>query len=213
MKNIAIMATAGASGKDTVAEMIQNIAMKEANQKYVKTPLSQQIHEICDRMYFRGKDDPSGRVPRKYLQAVGEFMRGTFGEGVWIDLTDIEIEDIESDGRLSIITDVRKVTEYAHYCVESHFHPLYIKAPLSQIRNRLIERDGNYDEKTLHTNLETQMRFVETMPSVAIGENGLKKVSLSVKSHLNDIYIIDNSDGIENLEKQVKDWWCVINGD
>lgn len=213
MRNIAIMATSPASGKDTVAKLISTMIKEERGVDYVNSPLGRELHEICRQMYFRKYNQAEclGRVPRRFLQSTAEFMRKTFGEDVWINLNDQNITDLNSKGYGAIITDMRKVLEYAHYCVESNFLPLYIRVNQEVAKERLIKRDGSFNATEMTNDLETQMRFLETLPAIPVGENGLKNIRVGNDSHLNNIYVVDNSGDLVTTQKQLKDWWGCVN--
>lgn len=208
LKGIAIMASSGGSGKDTVADMISNLAQND-NLSYQKLSLGMGIYDICEEL----KPDHIGRMPRNYLQDVGEQMRSIFGENVWIEKTDRVIFNNHNiaDGNLNpdgyIIPDVRKFLEFSHYVVEKKFLPLYIKVNQDVARERLTARDGSYHQEDLGKDIETQMHFIESLPIQYIGETGLGKVQFDNGGYLNGIYVIDNSEDKRHLEKQVESWW------
>lgn len=213
MRNIAIMATSAASGKDTVANLIQVMMNEKEGVQYVNSPLGGELHAICNQMFFRKHDKSEcfGRVPRRFLQGTAEFMRNTFGEDVWINLNDLNINEQNTKGYGAIVTDMRKVIEYAHYCVESDFLPLYVKVSPEVARERLLKRDGCFNVSEMTNDLETQMRFLETLPAIPVGANGLKNIRVGDDSHLNNIFIIDNSGDISSTKKQIFDWWECVN--
>lgn len=198
IKNIAIMGSSGGAGKDTVADMILEQSADMAPLEFSKISLSKGIYEICRK--YGQQVQPT----RYHLQSVGEVMRKIFGENVWINYLDKSI-DIDSNTKKTIIPDVRKLIEFSHYVIEKKFAPLYVFTDEKTARNRLVDRDGGYNEEDLHRTIETQMNFVETLPTRNIGNNGLKKVVDS--GCFNEIYIIDNSGSLQSTEKQVKDWW------
>lgn len=196
------MGSSGGSGKDTVADMIQSL-----NDGYtLKTSLSSGIYDICNTLGEKGR-------PERYeLQAVGEQMRRIFGEMVWIKQTDSIISKTKDKEPLDcvVIPDIRKLLEYSHYCIERHYAPLYVYVDQDTARERLLARDGGFDEKDLRRTIETQMHFVETLPMEKVIDGyGLKKVVNS--GCFNDIYLIDNSGDIETTGAQVKKWWELIN--
>ena len=190
MKNIAIMGSSGGAGKDTVADMISDIAGID----YHKISLAQEIHKICNKL--------SENPQRRELQAVGESMRDIFGESVWMNLT----------GKLmqgpTIVPDIRKLLEYSHYVVERDFLPLYVYTDPEVARNRLKERDGSFDERDLKKNIETQMDFIQELPATRVGNYSLYKVNDS--GIFNNIYIIDNSRSIKETREQVEKWWDLV---
>ena len=159
MKNIAIMGSSGGAGKDTVADMISDIAGID----YHKISLAQEIHKICNKL--------SENPQRRELQAVGESMRDIFGESVWMNLTDKSMQGP------TIVPDIRKLLEYSHYVVERDFLPLYVYTDPEVARNRLKERDGSFDERDLKKNIETQMDFIQELPATRVGNYSLYKVN------------------------------------
>lgn len=192
------MGSSGGAGKDTVADIIKNIAEHE-NQNVEKISLSKGIYAICNEL------KPDASPQRFELQGVGEQMRKIFGQDIWIKKTDREIDDLDSP---VIIPDIRKLLEYSHYVVEGGFVPLFVKASPKVSRERLKARDGAYQEADLHRTIETQMSFVEALPTKNVGKTGLKKVIDS--GCFNDIYIVNNSGSLEETTKQVEKWWeCV----
>lgn len=208
MRNIAIMATSGGAGKDTVADYIKQYALKESMQKYKSFALADGIYDICQDFL----QVPRDKVDRHYLQDIGESMRSIFGEMIWIKRTDKKVSQTNTiENTNAIISDVRKVSEYAHYCVEGDFKPLYISVDKDIAKKRLSNRDGGFNESDLKKKLETQLNFIEELPTVKVGKHGLKKVSLSDDNNvLNNIYIIDNSGDLENTKRQIREWWGLI---
>ncbi|WP_086118147.1 dephospho-CoA kinase [Limosilactobacillus reuteri] len=190
MKNIAIMGSSGGAGKDTVADMISDIAGID----YHKISLAQEIHKICNKL--------SENPQRRELQAVGESMRDIFGESVWMNLTDKSMQGP------TIVPDIRKLLEYSHYVVERDFLPLYVYTDPEVARNRLKERDGSFDERDLKKNIETQMDFIQELPATRVGNYSLYKVNDS--GIFNNIYIIDNSRSIKETREQVEKWWDLV---
>lgn len=190
MKNIAIMGSSGGAGKDTVADMISDIAGID----YHKISLAQEIHKICNKL--------SENPQRRELQAVGESMRDVFGESVWMNLTDKSMQGP------TIVPDIRKLLEYSHYVVERDFLPLYVYTDPEVARNRLKERDGSFDERDLKKNIETQMDFIQELPATRVGNYSLYKVNDS--GIFNNIYIIDNSRSIKETREQVEKWWDLV---
>ena len=190
MKNIAIMGSSGGAGKDTVADMISDIAGID----YHKISLAQEIHKICNKL--------SENPQRRELQAVGESMRDIFGESVWMNLTDKSMQGP------TIVPDIRKLLEYSHYVVERDFLPLYVYTDPEVARNRLKERDGSFDERDLKKNIETQMDFIQELPATRVGNYSLYKVNDS--GIFNNIYIIDNSRSIKETREQVEKWWELV---
>lgn len=190
MKNIAIMGSSGGAGKDTVADMISDIAGID----YHKISLAQEIHKICNKL--------SENPQRRELQAVGESMRDIFGESVWMNLTDKSMQGP------TIVPDIRKLLEYSHYVVERDFLPLYVYTDPELARNRLKERDGSFDERDLKKNIETQMDFIQELPATRVGNYSLYKVNDS--GIFNNIYIIDNSRSIKETREQVEKWWDLV---
>jgi len=212
LKKVAIMASSAGSGKDTVADYIVDLANND-KLFYQKLSLGMGIYDICNGL----KPDHIGRMPRNYLQDVGEQMRNIFGENVWIEKTDrVIFHDYSNDAYYDripdgyIIPDVRKFLEFSHYVVEKKFLPLYVKVDEDVARERLTARDGSYDQKDLGKDIETQMHFVESLPIQYIGESGLAKVQFDNGGYLNDIYVIDNSEDKRHLEKQVESWWQLV---
>lgn len=190
MKNIAIMGSSGGAGKDTVADMISDIAGID----YQKISLAQEIHSICNKL--------SSNPQRGALQAVGESMREIFGENVWMNLTDKSMQGP------TIVPDIRKLLEYSHYVVERDFLPLYVYTDPEVTRNRLKERDGSFNERDLKRNIETQMDFIQELPATRVGNYSLYKVNDS--GIFNNIYIIDNSRSIKETREQVEKWWDLV---
>lgn len=190
MKNIAIMGSSGGAGKDTVADMISDIAGID----YQKISLAQEIHSICNKL--------SSNPQRGELQAVGESMREIFGENVWMNLTDKSMQGP------TIVPDIRKLLEYSHYVVERDFLPLYVYTDPEVTRKRLKERDGSFNERDLKRNIETQMDFIQELPATRVGNYSLYKVNDS--GIFNNIYIIDNSRSIKETREQVEKWWDLV---
>lgn len=197
IKNIVLMATSGGAGKDTVADYIVN---ELSNSKYVKRALGDPIHRLSEK-YCRGK------VERHHIQDVGEQMRKIFGEDVWMRDVDQFISESDKD---VVIPDIRKLIEFAHYRTEKGYLPLYIKVDEDVAKKRLIERDGSYNEEDLQRGIESQMRFIESLPVEKVGDTGLMRTIGS--SVFRDIYIVDNSSSLSNLKVQLNEWWRVING-
>lgn len=157
---------------------------------------------MCERLAL-------GRVERHHLQDFGEGVRKIFGEDTWMRLVDNEINGHNKENSW-VIPDVRKLIEYAHYCCERDFAPLYIKVNRETAKERLISRDGGYHQDDLDRSIESQMNFVEMLPSEKVGPSGLRKV---IKSGVfNEIYIVNNSGNLSETERQLKEWWKVING-
>ncbi|OTA46621.1 hypothetical protein BHL85_11460 [Limosilactobacillus reuteri] len=184
------MGSSGGAGKDTVADMISDIAGID----YHKISLAQEIHKICNKL--------SENPQRRELQAVGESMRDIFGESVWMNLTDKSMQGP------TIVPDIRKLLEYSHYVVERDFLPLYVYTDPEVARNRLKERDGSFDERDLKKNIETQMDFIQELPATRVGNYSLYKVNDS--GIFNNIYIIDNSRSIKETREQVEKWWDLV---
>lgn len=195
------MGSSGGAGKDTVADMILEQSANSASLEFSKISLSKGIYEICEK--YGQQNHPT----RYHLQSTGEVMREIFGENVWINYLDKGI-DMDSNTKKTIIPDIRKLIEFSHYVIEKKFAPLYVYTNEKAARQRLVSRDGGYNEEDLHRTIETQMKFVETLPTRNIGNNGLKKVVDS--GCFNEIYIIDNSGSLQDTEKQLKDWWNIV---
>lgn len=195
MPNIAIMATSGGSGKDTIADYI----MRElSDEQHIKKSLGQPIHELAEEF-------ATGHVERHHLQDLGESMRSIFGENTWINKLDKSLNDEEP----VIIPDIRKLLEFSHYVVEKNYFPLYIKVDSEVAKNRLMKRDGGYNQEDLKRNIEKQMNFIESLPTKAIEDgHGLEKVTNS--GVFNNIYIINNSGSFDKTKKQLKKWWELI---
>ncbi|WP_225414923.1 hypothetical protein [Limosilactobacillus reuteri] len=192
IKNVAIMATSGGAGKDTVADYIVNTLMHKEG---CKRALADPIHELSEKF-------ANGKVERHHLQDFGESVRKIFGHETWIHLLDKETKELEVP---LVIPDIRKLLEYSHFCVESEFLPLYVKVNPEIARERLTVRDGGFQEKDLHRNIEHQMKFIESLETEKIGKNGLRKVVSPFP--FNNVYIVDNDGDYENTKKQLDLWF------
>lgn len=191
--HIALMASSGGSGKDTVADMLINLGAVDA-----KISLGQGIHHICDTL----AREPYGRHE---LQAVGEHMRNVFGEMTWMDYTDGIIKDKYADKSV-VIPDVRKLLEFAHYCVEHDYKPLYIKANTNVAKQRLNQRDGGYKQTDLDNSIEHQLDFLEKLPSERVFKNSkLRKIVGS--GVFDNVYIVDNNGTLDDLKAQIESWY------
>jgi len=197
------MASSAGSGKDTVANELQ-----KRLENPCKVSLGAPIHEFCQQ-HYRGEI-----VPRKVLQDFGENVRKIFGEDTWIRWCDETIEEASNYSyNVVIISDVRKLTEFAHYVVELGYLPIYVKVDSIVSRKRLIDRDGNFSEFDLKKDIETQLNFIEDLPSISVKEfdkdvfkSKLSKVNLTDNGVMNNVYIIDNNGSLEELEEQIEEW-------
>ena len=186
------MATSGGAGKDTVADYIVNVLM---NGKAQKRALGLPIHELAEQFADRG-------VERHHLQALGESVREIFGVDTWIKYLDRKTKDLTVP---LVIPDIRKLIEYSYYCVEKGFAPLYIYVTPDVAKQRLMERDGGFNEKDLGQSIERQMTFIEQFPMDTVGEDGLCK--LDAPYPFNEIYVVNNSGDLEKTKKQLNTWF------
>ncbi|MCC4466445.1 hypothetical protein [Limosilactobacillus reuteri] len=193
IKNIAIMATSGGAGKDTIADYIVN---KLSMNTYYKQALGKPIHEIAEKFV-------NGSVERHHLQDLGESMRAIFDENVWMRYLD---NCHKSSAKGLVIPDVRKLIEFSHYCVEHVFAPLYVRVDRDVAKIRLEARDGGYNDKDLKRGIEKQLNFIEELPSKQVDNTGLSKVDLP-NTPFNNVYIINNSGRLETTYSQVDAWW------
>lgn len=188
------MGSSGGAGKDTIAQLIMETARFD---KCAMTPmaLGQRIHELCREFGARPGD-------RDKLQDLGEAVREIFGMNAWIDLLDRRVKGQQHGG--VIVTDIRKLLEYAHYVVEKGFLPVYVKTSPQVARQRLERRDGSYQEQDLQKGIEKQMLFIEGLPTRIIDGRLRKVISSGV---FNGIYIIDNNGLLGETRKQIESWW------
>lgn len=186
------MATSGGAGKDTVADYIVN---KFYGNNAVKRALGKPIHELAEQF-------ANGKIERHHLQDLGESIRNIFGEEAWIKYLDDKTKEIKEP---LVIPDIRKLIEYSHYCVEKGFLPLYIYVDPQVAKERLVERDGGYNEDDLKRSIECQMNFIERLPMETVGKNGLCKVEADYP--FNNIYVVNNSNDFSDTKKQLNDWW------
>lgn len=194
------MGSSGGAGKDTVAKMIDETIFQDCGRTYTELALGQKIHEIC-RAFNTAPGD------RDKLQALGEAVRQIFGMNAWIDHLDNQIKYYNESDSGVIVTDIRKLLEYAHYAVEKEFLPLYVKVDAKVARQRLKQRDGFFNEEDLKRDIETQMLFVQNLPTTIV-DGKLRKVANS--GIFNDIYIIDNNGTLAETQSQIESWWkCV----
>lgn len=196
IKNVAIMATSGGAGKDTVANYIVDNLM---NGRACKRALGKPIHELAEQF-------TNHNVERHHLQDLGESIRKIFGVDAWIKYLDRETEDLKVP---LIIPDIRKLIEFAYYCIEKGFAPLYIYVNPEVAKQRLIKRDGGFCEEDLKRNIEYQMNFVEQFPMDTVEDNGLRK--LNAPYPFNNIYVVNNSGDFEQTKKQLDSWFERIN--
>ena len=199
---IGIMASSGGSGKDTVADMLIDFYTKHGL-KARKYALSTGIYEICS--WFVGRNN----IQRKHLQAVGENIRHIFGDTAWIDATDkvIEREVAEHDLDVVIITDVRKMIEFGHYCFERDYLPLYIQTDIDIAKQRLAQRDSYTDDKSLNSSIEHELNFLEKLPLESSDNKmeGLSETFLKQVAHktFKNFRVICNNQGLEELRSAV----------
>lgn len=195
--NIAIMASSGGSGKDTVAKMIQDLANQQNKSLRIES-LGGPIHKACEELMINGKPE------RQHLQKYGEVTRKIFGENVWMNYLDQKVADGNQDG--VIIPDVRKLLEFSHYCVERDYQPLYISCSPEVARQRLLKRDGSYNEASMRNSIETQLKFIEELFVASDlwdnDERGCYVEIAGVK-----VYAITNDYTEEELLNQVKKWY------
>lgn len=199
MRNIAIMGSSGGSGKDTVARIINELS----GNKYSIDSLGGPIHKAAD-------DFVGGKAKREYLQQYGEAVRKIFGEDVWIKQVDKKVRKNRDNGLGTIIPDVRKMLEFAHFGIEKKFLPIYVCVSPRVARERLVQRDGGYEEKSMQDGIEKQMRFIESLPAVSYQEKNFKMVDLESGGALNQIAIINNDGSLNELKYQLEDWWEVF---
>ncbi|WP_347283988.1 hypothetical protein [Lactobacillus taiwanensis] len=194
------MASSGGSGKDTVAD-----ELKKHISSACKISLGNPIHEFCQNHYC------GEIVPRNVLQDFGESVRRIFGEDTWIRWCDSTIKGLPSDVYdVVIIPDVRKLTEFAHYVVELGYLPIYVKVSPEIARERLANRDGDYIEADLRKTIETQLNFIENLPTVTTDKSSfrskLSRVNMVNGGVMNDIFIVDNNGSLEELKEQIREW-------
>lgn len=190
------MATSGGAGKDTVADYIVNNLM---NGNACKRALGKPIHELAEQFAEHG-------VERHHLQDLGESIREIFGVDAWIKYLDRETKDLDVP---LVIPDVRKLIEFAYYCVEKGFAPLYIYVDPEVAKQRLVKRDGGFHEDDLKRNIEHQMNFIEQIPMDTVGTDGLCK--LDAPYPFNNIYVVNNSGDFDKTKKQLDTWFERVN--
>lgn len=200
IKGIILMASSGGSGKDTVADELRKYISSSC-----KISLGNPIHEFCQK-HYRGEI-----VPRNVLQDFGESVRRIFGEDTWIRWCDSTIKELPSNVYdVVIIPDVRKLTEFAHYVVELGYLPIYVKVSPEIARKRLADRDGDYIEDDLRKSIETQLNFIENLPTVPADQKSfrskLSKVDMVNGGVMNHIFVVDNNGSLEELREQIEEW-------
>ncbi|WP_415606067.1 hypothetical protein [Liquorilactobacillus hordei] len=137
------------------------------------------------------------------MQEIGESMRQIFGESIWINY--LKKEYYSSDLSYVLIPDVRKLIEFSTFSVEGGLKAIYIKTDKDRALERIKNRDGYVDKESIEdVNIEKQMSFIEKLPTRTISKNGLKVTCNS--GIFNNIYIIDNTRGLDDLKKQVEEW-------
>ena len=206
------MASSAGSGKDTVADYLSDILCMSKNNLHVaKVSLGDPIHRICEEM------NEGGKVTRTQLQEFGESMRDIFGENIWINKADSIIGNFKESfsNAVAIVPDVRKLTEFAHYVVELDYLPIYVLVDKKIAHKRLFQRDGAYNSKDLLKEIETQLNFIENLPTeeVKVGRkiSKLKKVSLDKSGIFNNIYIVNNNGSFDELKTQLNEWVKINN--
>lgn len=199
-KGIAIMASSAGSGKDTVADCLVKLLEEKGFGAY-SLALGEPIHEYCEEIMGN-----RSKVTRDHLQKFGESVRGIFGESAWIDYTDRRIDFLNSlgDKYVPIISDVRKLSEFAHYFIEHDFVPIYVMTDIEVAKKRLLARDGMFNPDDLNKTIETQLNFIESLPVIEHKTPGLKRVVMKKGGKFNDIYIVNNSGSLEELKKQLE---------
>ena len=202
MKNIVLLSEYGASGKDFIANEVANM--------FTETPeivaLGAPVHQITNIM----SQSRERRAKRSDLQFLAESMRDIYGEDVWINIADNRVMNLNEAGKSVIITDVRKMMEFAHYVVENDFYPLFVHVNRDTAIEREKMRDNVSDTSSLESSLEQQLRFIMALPRKSCGDN-LTKVNTD-DPFMSRIYIINNNDTKEGTKKQLERWWEIING-
>ena len=202
MKNIVLLSEYGASGKDFIANEVANM--------FTETPeivaLGAPVHQITNIM----SQSRERRAKRSDLQFLAESMRDIYGEDVWINIADNRVMNLNEAGKSVIITDVRKMMEFAHYVVENDFYPLFVHVNRDTAIEREKMRDNVSDPSSLESALEQQLRFIMALPRKSCGDN-LTKVNTD-DPFMSRIYIINNNDTKEGTKKQLERWWEIING-
>ncbi|KRN10777.1 hypothetical protein [Liquorilactobacillus mali] len=200
MNGAIIMASFAGSGKDTVADMLVKDYNSIFKQKADKLSLGKEIHNIANKFFCFNS---SNITMRKAMQEIGEGMRRIFGENIWINY--LKKEYYSSDLGYVLIPDVRKLIEFSTFFVEDGLKAIYIKTDKDKALERIKNRDGYADKKSIEdTNIEKQMSFIEKLPTKTISKSGLKVTCNS--GVFSDIYVIDNTRGLDNLKKQVEEW-------
>lgn len=107
------------SGKDTVADMLQFYFKLYHDKEVEKHAFADPVREIAGLVsgvgesYFKHRDlkeqpifdDPCDRSPRDYLRLVGQGLKSTLGQDVWIHLLGSKVFAFQSEN--CIVTDVR----------------------------------------------------------------------------------------------------------
>lgn len=196
-KNFVLIGSSGGAGKDTVAQLMKDKLLENYNLKARTIALADGIYSIAEDLL--DWENKSTRVPRHYLQDIGEGLRSIIGKDVWINKTDKEIAKDDYD--VHIITDVRKLREYNHFCVENDYIPIYIHVDSDKVDKRLLKRDGQVDKTSQNRSIERELSFIDDVFSTPFATN---VSTLDVeKSALSNVIVIDNSYSLDDLNKSV----------
>lgn len=154
---------------DEIRLVVKNLRINGAQQAYWQlynlygqrppNGLIDKLHELSAIPQLNTKD-------RKLLQELGTYCRSK-DKFIWIRKV---LDNISKDKKY-VVTDCRRKSEL-DACVALGFIPIFIEADMDIRRQRLIDRDGSYDEATFYHEAEQEIRDLKKYCTWVVANNG-----------------------------------------